>query len=145
MPLLTDQNTETRNYLPERLVKPDKRSKLIKARAKFPGEIINACPYNCTVNELDHRTYCKHLIGFTDPDEGIDPNDPPEFYYPQTRRRDPKTGKAHREHIFTDGTNPLPVPEGAFLVEGTTCYRVYVQDPPKLPVERLLAPVEDAE
>lgn len=144
MPLLTDRDTETRSYVPERVAKPDRRSKLIKARAKYPNEIINACPYDGDPRHLDEKTYCKHLIGFTDPDEGIDPKNPPEFYYPQTRRRHVATGKP-TEHVFTDGSNPLPIPEGAFLVEGTTCYRVYVQNPPRMPLERVRKPETEPE
>lgn len=127
--LRTDRDHETRSYAPMRVQKPDKRSKLIKARAQHPGDVINACPYGCPDEALDAKGYCKHLIGFTDPEDI-------RVFYPQTLRRHPVTGKV-TDNVFTDGSNPQETKPTDFLVEGTMSFRVYRESAPKPLAEKM--------
>lgn len=44
-------------------------SELLKAQAvaRQTGHTANLCPFGCTSQELDDFGYCRHLIGFTQP------------------------------------------------------------------------------
>lgn len=140
----TDLEKDFHDYVSQKAKEPDRRSPLLKARAYYPGEIINACPFDKDVAHLDKTEYCEHLVGFTDPEQGINPKNLPTFYYPQTVRPD-RDGRVRLDRqtrrpvgsIFTDQNNPLPIIPGRHrLVLATTCFRVY--DPqPQIVVQRL--------
>jgi hypothetical protein len=138
---ISDQDHDFGSYEPAVQPRKDMRSKLEKAKQKFPGKVINACPFDDDDGHLDERQYCHHLVGWTDPEDGINPKNLPRIYYPQKRRMetDPKTG-VEREgvHVFTDGTDPQAIVAGDHLVLSRTCYRVYrnVPAPEKPPDPR---------
>ncbi len=49
-------------------------SKLMKAKAESTnGEKVNACPFGCTIEDLDDNGYCHHLVGFTNDGKAMEP------------------------------------------------------------------------
>jgi len=143
----TDLEADFRDYIQTKAKEPDRRSALIKARSNYPGEIINACPFDKNIAHLDKNQYCEHLVGFTDPEQGVNPKNLPTYYFPQTYRPDAlgrvrmdrQTGRPTAP-LFTDQFNPQPIIPGRHrLVLGTTCFRVY-DTAPQIVVQR---PQED--
>jgi hypothetical protein len=116
-------------YLPKQRPKRDTRSKLMKSKAAAGGLIVNACPFDCEDHELDAEMYCRHLVGFTDPN-----ND--RAYFPLTWREDAKR-PGQKRYRYVDGESPQPVRPTDQLVRVTTCARVYREfpngDPEKAP------------
>ncbi len=53
----------------ERLKKSKEHlSPLMRAKQQAQnGEKVNACPFGCTIEDLDDQGYCRHLVGFTIP------------------------------------------------------------------------------
>lgn len=112
-----------------------------KARTKS-GHKVNACPFGCTMQQLDQNGYCRHLVGFTVPGDD-------KYYYPQVRtgggRRIVKPRTVVDEELSCDGEEPImktvaePVKDGDLLVLITSCHRVYrdVPLPPKAEKKQL--------
>ncbi len=74
-------------------------SPLMRAKANNPkGEKVNACPFGCTVEEIDDQGYCRHLVGFTVPG-----ND--KLYEPLIVKRGRRRVEVRREKIML-GDNP---------------------------------------
>jgi len=116
-------------YGPERPPSKDRRSKLVRSKEKYPGQVVNACPklpgFNCRDDELDEQMYCKHLVGFTDPDDE-------SIYYPfkfrplLDKNGNPIESKSTaRRYRFTDGEDPQPVLPADRKVQASNCFRVY--------------------
>lgn len=107
-------------YGPTNAPNLDVRSKLIRSKERFAGQIIPACPFKCREKQMDAQGYCKHLVGFTIPDSE------PLMYEPFKERVDAK-GK-ETGYRFTDGSDPRPVKKKDELVRITTSYRVYREE-----------------
>lgn len=49
-------------------------SPLMVARSKASlGEKLNFCPFDCPEEELDENGYCRHLVGFTNDGDVMEP------------------------------------------------------------------------
>lgn len=113
----------------DRMGPKDFRSDLMKAKAKtLNGEKVNACPFGCTVAQLDENGYCHHLVGFTNDGKTYEP-----MRKVGDRRVVQVTTKEVREEIDPEDGTPVkimePVPElvqnGDVLVPITVSSRVY--------------------
>ena len=119
-------------YAPEQAPKRDTRSKLIRSKEKYPGKIINVCKRvmgakACKDEQLDEQQYCRHLVGFTDPDnENI--FYPFKFRVPLDKNGNPlDLSKLKRVRLqrYLDGEDPQPVLKTDRKIQVTTCFRVY--------------------
>lgn len=95
-------------YGPDLAPKLDLRSELLKAKEKYAGLPVIACPFGCKEKDLDEQEYCKHTAGFTDPNE-------PGLFYPMKPRPDPRGGPSRFR--FVDGADPQVVEDTDVLVE----------------------------
>lgn len=98
----------------------DMRSDLMKKKAKqTTGEKVNACPFGCTLDDLDNNGYCDHLVGFTNDKKGMEPM----IFDPEHDRRNVKVA------MVREGKNLVPKLEpclkGDKFVQISTSYRVY--------------------
>lgn len=110
------------------------------------GQKVNACPFGCTVAQLDEIGLCKHVVGITVPGDQT-------RYEPVVRKRGRRVVSVEREKIPTGETNedgeaefdwgpPLyhKVQAADKLVRITTSCRVYrenVPDQPRTAVQAL--------
>ncbi len=111
-------------YGPALVPEKDTRSKLLRSKERYPGQVINVCRtagFGCSDADLDEQFYCKHLVGFTDPD------DPETFYPVKERLGTTQDGKLSRNKRlrYTDGDDPQPVLPTDKKVRVSTCFRVY--------------------
>jgi|HubBroStandDraft_2_1064218.scaffolds.fasta_scaffold65285_2 hypothetical protein len=120
----------------------DTRSELMKAKSRAKGK-VNACPFGCTMQQLDDNGYCRHLVGFTTDRKTMEPLiretkiNPDNGERMLTGRRIVRPATRQVEDIvdYDDEGNPIkgkvriPVPEplqpGDKLVRITVSYRVY--------------------
>lgn len=116
----TDDNDEGL-YLPERLPNKDLRSKLLRSKEANGGEKVNACPFGCRESDLDAESYCKHVVGFTDPED--------ETVYQPIKLRKMPLGVRGTPFRFVDGHDPQMVEPADRLVKISTCSRVYRPHP----------------
>lgn len=115
-PVYVDEGRTNDLYGPHIVPKKDKRSKLLRSKEAYAGHIVNACPFGCADEELDAEEFCRHVVGFTCPDDDT-------LYQPLQWRPTPK-GVPPR-YRFVDGTQKLPVQPADRLVPISTCSRVY--------------------
>lgn len=96
-------------------------SPLMQAKGRVAtGEKVNACPFGCEPGDLDEMGYCDHLVGFTNNSE-----------------KECKAGKGEMEPMGKDtqgrrkvfGADKAPVKKNDVLVQITTSYRVYREEP----------------
>lgn len=128
-PFLETDEADDGLYGPEKPPKKDQRSKLVKSKERYAGQIVNACPFGCKDTELDEQMFCRHLVGFTDQD------DPTIFYPMEYRQRYDKDGKPlvtkdgkvskSKRHRFVNGEDPQDVLKGDKLVRVSISHRVY--------------------
>lgn len=122
-------------YLAQDRPNLDRRSKLQRSKeAATDGQVVNAClpHFGCQDHELDPQGYCKHVVGFTDPNDE-------RIYLPMKERPDPKGGKSR--YRFVDGGDPQLVRPGDVLVKERVASRVYrATDDDLAELERLTAP-----
>lgn len=79
------------------------------------GDKVNACPFGCTMEDLDDNGYCDHLVGFTNDGKTLEP-----------MILDPKTGKRIVRVPLKDGKPQLlPVLKGDQLEPISVSSRVY--------------------
>jgi hypothetical protein len=125
-----DTGAEDDLYLPRQRPKRDTRSKLVRSKEKAGGLIVNACPFGCPDEALDHTQYCKHMVGTTDDNDK-------RLFFPIKFREPPRPGIMPMR--FSDGTDPQLVQSTDVLVRIHTCYRVYRENPgPPIVVENRL-------
>lgn len=120
-PIYADEGGDEDLYLPKQRQKKDTRSKLMRSKAAAAGLIVNACPFGCEDHQLDEQTYCKHMVGTTDPDDD-------RIFFPMKWRDDVQTPGVKRFR-FIDGSDPQMVQKTDVLVRITTCSRVYRDTP----------------
>lgn len=119
---MVDVANFTPNYLrPRKVLSP-----LMEAKNRNQsGAVVNACPFGCQDNNLDANGYCKHLIGFTNPDDQ-------KQYFPVVDRPGalpPDGSPGSPADVFVDGRKPLPVLPGDKLVLISVASRVYREKP----------------
>lgn len=121
----------------------DTRSELVKAQSRAKGK-VNACPFGCTLPQLDDNGYCRHLIGFTSDLKTYEPlvretkinaATGEKFFTgrrivrPATKEveevieHDEETGKPIMGKVRVPVLSPILA--GDKLVRITMCYRVY--------------------
>lgn len=106
-------------FVPQQILGRNRQvlSPLMQAMRESKGDVINACPFGCTAENLDGFGYCHHLVGFT--------NDGKTF--------EPIKLNEHKQR-FVHGAEPEQVKRGDRLVQITVSSRVY-RDVPKLSEE----------
>ncbi len=116
-------------FVPTEQPTKDMRSKLIRSKEAAGSMVVNACPYGCRIDELNEEGYCRHIVGFTDPDDS-------DYYFPVTPvppiGRGDKQIQLLRERKI-DGTQRKKCLNNEALEHkerGTTCFRVYHVNPP---------------
>lgn len=126
---------------------------LAKKNAKN-GQKVNACPFGCTVAQLDEVGFCKHVVGITLPGDQT-------RFEPMIRRRGRRVVQVDRERIPTGDMNGDGEPEfewgppryekvqpGDVLVRITSSARVYrenVPEPARQPAAEAVKPMTPEE
>lgn len=101
-------------------VAPNQRSTndspFMAALRKSNGALVNGCPFGCGHEDLDKRGYCRHLVGFTNDGEVLEPL--------------VRTGEDEVKVVGPGlKDKPKKVQPGDVLVKITTSSRVYRQVP----------------
>jgi hypothetical protein len=79
------------------------------------GEVVNACPFGCETEDLSDKGHCRHLIGFTLPQDAgrFEVLEPPD-----------ENGSRR-----VNGRKIEKVRPGDKLMRVTICHRVYRKSP----------------
>lgn len=110
---MAEENYE--DYLPTRVTKKDPRSALLIAKERARGAVVNACPFACEEGDLDARTFCPHLVGFTVPGDST-------RFFARVWRQDADGNDSEFEYVEGESQ---PVQKGDRLVKISVAYRVY--------------------